>query len=106
MHSTLTGSVALAVLSYAALLISRAHASSETEALGEMLDQTQDPGVAKQLNDLLAWSIGSFMLLLQHNVHLIARNPFLDHSACVYICTTSPLLAASYQAAEWEYRPA
>ena len=51
--------VLLSCLQFAALLLSPAHASSESDALGERLEQTQDPKVAKQLNDLLAWSIGN-----------------------------------------------
>jgi len=51
------GTPMAAVVLSAALLVLLAHASL-TDALSDQVEQGQEPRVAKELNDLLAWSIG------------------------------------------------
>ena len=61
----------------AAVLFVLAHATPPTaDRLGDNLEQKQDPAVAKQLNDLLAWSIGTSCILL-HQQGLVLRNSSL-----------------------------
>jgi hypothetical protein len=78
----------LTLLLSAALVLLLAHASPETDALGEKLEQTQDPGVAKHLNDLFAWSIGE-------NMPSSAPN----QSPCPVVDSTFPQLPAGGQTA-------
>jgi hypothetical protein len=48
----------VAVVFSTAVLILLAHVPQGSDALSDEFEQAQVPGVGKQLNNLLAWSIG------------------------------------------------